>query len=166
MPSNQKPKQLGYRYTHQQLQITIKVSPFQDLVVLGHKRVAGLEIFQSFLALLLDFGSFQLPLLVDFGQKLHLLPQTIFMSSQLFGQLWCPVLRLLPFSFQNFKLCDSSLTPNLDISAFFVRIILKLGQWVFLVFLLVSPCCPCCPCCPYCPCLHPTTAQKLHHSLK
>ena len=61
-----------YMFTRQQLQ-TQSLSLFQDLVVLGHKRVACLEIFQSFLTLLLPLGSFQLPLLADLGEQLHLL---------------------------------------------------------------------------------------------
>ena len=119
-----------YMFTRQQLQ-TQSLSLFQDLVVLGHKRVACLEIFQSFLTLLLPLGSFQLPLLADLGEQLHLL----------FKWSLCPVnslasfgVQYLDFFFQNSTICDSSLTPNLDISTFLVRSILQLVQWVFLCF--------------------------------
>ena len=69
-----------YRYTHLQLQ-TQRPSLAQDLLVLGDEGVACLEIFQSFLAMSLHLLGSHLPVDVDLGQHLHLLPQGILVSS-------------------------------------------------------------------------------------
>ena len=69
-----------YRYTHLQLQ-TQRPSLAQDLLVLGDEGVACLEIFQSFLAMILHLLGSHLPVCVGLGQHLHLLPQGILLSS-------------------------------------------------------------------------------------
>ena len=69
-----------YRYTHLQLQ-TQRPSLVQDLLVLGDEGVACLGMFQSFLAMSLHLLGSHLPVGVDVGQHLHLLPQGTLLSS-------------------------------------------------------------------------------------